>query len=281
VIVLEVQKMTNDLAGLTALVTGGGSSIGLASARHLARDGASVLIVGRNAEKLERAAESLRDVAAPGVQVDWKTADVTCEADVEEAVGRATELAGRFSICVASAGGASPTPFLDADPVVFRAVVDLNILGSYLTFKHAARAMMETRSGGSCIAISSTSAVATTRGLAAYCASKAGLDMLVRVAAEELGEYGIRVNAVRPGLTKREAPSPIFVDPALLDVIVKRTPLGRTGIPDDTAAAVRFFAGPESSWITGQCVTIDGGSTLRGGTDLTTALARFQPLTGT
>jgi NAD(P)-dependent dehydrogenase (short-subunit alcohol dehydrogenase family) len=273
--------MSAALAGLSALVTGGGSSIGLASARYLVRDGASVLIVGRDIEKLERATESLRAVAAPGAQVAWAAADVTEEDELVNAFDRAADLPGRLAICVASAGGAVPTPFVAGATADFRAVVELNLVGSCVTFKHAARAMIEVGSGGSCIAVSSTSAVVTNRGLAAYCASKAGLDMLVRVAADELGASGIRVNAVRPGLTKREAKSPIFSDPVLLDSILKGTPLGRAGIPDDTAAVVRFLAGPESSWITGQCLTIDGGSTLGGGSDLTSALPRFDPLTTT
>ncbi len=258
-------------------MTGGGSSIGLASARHLVRDGASVLIAGRNREKLSLAAVALREEAGPEVEVAWVVADVTVEDDVAAAVDQAVRLGpGRLSICVASAGGALPTPFVDGSTADFRAVIELNLVGSYLTFKHAAAAIVQT---GSLIAVSSTSAVVTNRGLAAYCASKAGLDMLVQVAADELGAQGIRVNAVRPGLTKREAVSPIFGDAALMDTILRGTPLGRTGIPDDTAAVVRFLAGPESSWITGQCLTIDGGSTLRGGSDLTSALARFQPLT--
>jgi NAD(P)-dependent dehydrogenase (short-subunit alcohol dehydrogenase family) len=271
--------MTGVLTGQTALVTGGGSSIGLASARHLVRDGASVVIAGRDEAKLTRSAEALRRGAAPGVEVAWVAADITVEDQVAAAVDQAARLSGRFSICVASAGGALPTPFVDGAADTFRAVIELNLVGSYLTLKHAARAMIETGGTGSCIAVSSTSAVVTNRGLAAYCASKAGLDMLVQVAADELGAQGIRVNGVRPGLTKREAVSPIFGDVVLMDTIVKGTPLGRTGVPDDTAAMVRFLAGPESSWITGQCLTIDGGSTLRGGSDLTTALSRFQPLT--
>jgi NAD(P)-dependent dehydrogenase (short-subunit alcohol dehydrogenase family) len=263
------------LDGQSALVTGGGSSIGLASARHLAQDGASVLIVGRNPDKLRRAAEGLRAHAVAPDRVDWTIADVTTEADIEAAVARATSLPGTFTICVASAGGAMPTPFVDADGATFRAVVDLNLVGLFFTFKHAARAMIQNGTAGSLVAISSTSATTSTPGLAAYCASKAGVDALVRVAADELGSHGIRVNAVRPGLTRREAPSPIFGDATLLEAMIRGTPLGRTGVPDDTAAFVRFLAGADASWVTGQCITIDGGSSLRGRADLSAALPRF------
>jgi NAD(P)-dependent dehydrogenase (short-subunit alcohol dehydrogenase family) len=269
--------VTAPLAGQVAMITGGGSSIGYASARHLLRDGASVLIVGRDVAKLQRATRTLQDESAVE-RVGWMAADVTVESQIEAAFARAADLPGTLSICVASAGGAVPTPLPHGDTDAFRAVVDLNLVGVYLTIKHAADVMIRERTAGSCIAISSTSAVVTIPGLAAYCASKAAVDMLVRVAADELGEHGIRVNAVRPGLTKREARSPIFGDPELLGSFVRGTPLGRTGVPDDTAAAVRFLAGPESSWITGQCLTIDGGSTLRGRPDLSSALPRFAPL---
>ena len=159
--------MTDPLAGQSALVTGGGSSIGLASARYLVRDGASVMIVGRDVRKLERAAEGLRHEAASDARIAFAVANVTDEDDMVNAFERTSHLPGRFSICVASAGGAVPTPFVAGATTDFRAVVELNLIGSYLTFKHAARAMIEAGSGGSCIAVSSTSAVVTNRGLVA------------------------------------------------------------------------------------------------------------------
>jgi NAD(P)-dependent dehydrogenase (short-subunit alcohol dehydrogenase family) len=262
------------LAGARALVTGGGSSIGLGATRVLARDGALVTMVGRNGEKLRDAAARLRD--DEGLDVDWVIADVTDEAQIEAAVARAAADTGRLDICVASAGGATMSPIVDYELHNFHEPFRLNVMGSYLTLKHACRTMT---AGGSFIAISSESAVIPIRNLSAYCSSKAGLDMLTRVAADELGARGIRVNGIRPGLTRREAPSPIFTNDDVMRRYREQTPLVRSGVPDDCAYAIRFFAGPESSWTTGQCLTIDGGMDLRGAPDLSSALSRFRELT--
>ena len=263
------------LAGARALVTGGASSIGLGATRVLARDGAQVLMVGRNETKLRDVTARLRD---EGLEVDWTTADVTDEAQIERAVAKAASDTGRLDICVASAGGATMSPLLDYELANFHEPFRLNVVGSYLTLKHACRAMP---AGGSFIAISSESAIISIRNLSAYCASKAALDMMVRVAADELGGRGVRVNAIRPGLTRREAPSPIFSNDDVMRRYREQTPLVRSGLPDDCAYAVRYFAGRESSWTTGQCLTINGGMNLRGAPDLSSALSRFRELTET
>lgn len=255
------------IAGLAALVTGGGSSIGLASARALVAGGARVLIVGRDRAKLE--------AAAGAIGADWMVADVTDEAAIAAAVDRASAVNGRLDICVASAGTAAMGSILELDLDKLRVAFDLNVVGSYLTLKHACRAMT---AGGSFIAISSDSAVMSVRNLSAYCASKAGLDMLVRVAADELGEHGIRVNSIRPGLTRREAQSPIFENESMLARYRERTPLVRMGVADDSAHAVRYLAGPESAWVTGQTFAVDGGLELRGAPDISAIGNRFHEL---
>jgi NAD(P)-dependent dehydrogenase (short-subunit alcohol dehydrogenase family) len=264
------------LAGSIAVITGGGSSIGLASARAFVRDGASVLIVGRNTDKLARAEAALRSESRGDALVGSFAADVTVNEQIAAAFESVVSWPGAVRICVASAGAAFPTPILDSDPSAFRAVVDLNLNGLYATLQCAARAMRDA-GGGSFVAISSTSAVSTIRGLAGYCASKAAVDMLVRVAADELGPFNIRVNSVRPGLTRREAASPIFDYPETLQMVVSGIPLGRAGTVEDSAGIIRFLAGPESSWITGASVNVDGGGSLRGGLDLTETMKRLYP----
>ena len=261
------------LDGARALVTGGGSSIGLGATRALARDGARVLMVGRNDVKLRDATERLRD---EGLEVEWVTADVTDEAQIAGAVARAASETGRLDICVASAGGSTMSPVLDYELARFREPFALNVVGSYLTLKHAGAAMPQ---GGSFVAISSESSIMSIRNLSAYCASKAALDMMVRVAADELGARGIRVNCIRPGLTRREAPSPIFGNDQIMSRYRAQTPLLRSGVPEDCAQAVRYFAGLESAWVTGQCLTVDGGMDLRGAPDLSPIMARFRALT--
>ncbi len=260
------------LAGATALVTGGGSSIGWAAAQLLARAGAHVTIAGRSVERLRSAA--LR-AAADGFDIQWIPTVVTEDADVAAAVAAAAARTGRLDVCVAAAGSAVMAPLLECTVEQLLSPFELNVVGSYLTLKHAGRAMV---AGGSFVAVSSQSAVVSFRGLAPYGASKAALDMLVRVAADELGPHGIRVNSVRPGLSEREAPSPIFSDQALLARYRERTPLTRNGTAFDSAYAIRYFAGPESAWVTGQCLTVDGGLELRGAPELTPMQARFNTI---
>jgi NAD(P)-dependent dehydrogenase (short-subunit alcohol dehydrogenase family) len=126
----------------------------------------------------------------------------------------------------------------------------------------AGEAMIRNGSG-SFVAISSTAAVFSARYLSAYCAGKAAVDQLVRVAADELGQHGIRVNSVQPGLTRTASTAGSFRNPAMMAAFLEQQPIPRHGEVDDIAHAVRYFAGPESSWTTGQLLTVDGGHTLR------------------
>ena len=122
--------------------------------------------------------------------------------------------------------------------------------------------------GGSIVCLSSGSAVLTFRYLASYHIAKAALEGLVRSAADELGEAGIRVNAIRPGMTRAGGTGPMFESGATA-AFMPEYPLGRLGEPTDMAGAVRFLCGPESAWITGQCIAVDGGNLLRRSPDLT------------
>jgi NAD(P)-dependent dehydrogenase (short-subunit alcohol dehydrogenase family) len=257
------------LAGYGALVTGGGSGIGLAAAKRLAADGASVTICGRTEERLVAAAGEIEALAARDALVSWVTADVTDEDDVRDAVARATEPTGGLHVAVACAGGSQHMgPLVLADVDAFRATVDLNVTGTFLTLKHAAPVMAH-GGGGSFVAISSIAGPVTHRYLGAYCVGKAGIEMLVRVAADELGASGVRVNAIRPGLVETEMVAGITMGGPVLDDYLDQMPLRRVGTADDIANAVRYLAGPESSWVTGQLLGVDGGHALRRGPDYT------------
>ena len=157
-------------------------------------------------------------------------------------------------------------PFDQADVEAIRSTVELNLVGTALCIKHAIPAM-RAAGGGSIIGMSSGAGHFPHRYLWAYGAAKAGIDMLCRSAAEELGADGIRVNTVRPGIVDDELMAPITGGGPLLDDYIEGMPLGRVGQVEDIAAAVRFLAGPESSWITGVCLPIDGGHHLRKGAD--------------
>jgi NAD(P)-dependent dehydrogenase (short-subunit alcohol dehydrogenase family) len=258
-----MQTPSRALDGRTALVTGGGSGIGLACARHLLRDGATVTLAGRSEDKLRAAAAALAADAATGAEVRIAACDVTDEAQVAAAVRVAAGGDG-LDVAVANAGGGAAGSVLTTSAEEWRLTLDVNLTGAFLTIKHAGQAM-RTRGGGAIVAVSSIAGVLTHRFMSAYCASKAGLEMLVRCAADELGGLGVRVNAVRPGLVPTDLATPLTADGTVVDDYLDQMPLARLGTTDDIAAAVRWLAGPESSWVTGQCIAIDGGHTLRRG----------------
>lgn len=250
------------LAGMHALVTGGGTGIGLGCARRLAADGARVTICGRRREVLDEA------VAAIGGATRAVTADVTDEADVAAAVAAACSDAGGLDILVANAGGGlGAGPLVLMERVAWEQTLALNTTGTWSLIRHAAPVMARS-GGGSIVAMSSIAGHLTHRHLGAYAVAKAGTEMLVRNAADELGCYGIRVNGVRPGLVPTDASGPLNDHAATRQDYLDQMPLGRTGTVEDVAALVGFLVGPESTWITGQLIGVDGGHSLRRGPDL-------------
>lgn len=253
------------ITGKAALVTGGGSGIGLGAATRLAADGAHVTICGRTEAKLVAAVEQIAPSVGEGGSIRHVVADITVDEQIAAAVAAAAEPTGRLEIVFANAGGSTHLgPIEEADEAALRATIDLNLLGTMLTLKHAAAAM-RAGGGGSIITMSSGAGAFPHRWLWAYGAAKAGIDMLTKSAAEELGEAGIRVNSVQPGIVDDELMAPITGGGPLLDDYLAGMPLGRVGQVDDIAEAVRFLAGPESSWITGINLPIDGGHHLRHG----------------
>jgi NAD(P)-dependent dehydrogenase (short-subunit alcohol dehydrogenase family) len=123
--------------------------------------------------------------------------------------------------------------------------------------------------GGSIVAVSSIAGPLTHRFMTAYCVSKAGLEMLVRQVADELGVAGVRANAVRPGLVPTDATVTLTTTDVIREDYLAQMPIARVGTDDDVAALVRFLLGPESTWITGQCIGVDGGHSVRRGPDIT------------
>jgi NAD(P)-dependent dehydrogenase (short-subunit alcohol dehydrogenase family) len=255
---------TSSITGRTALVTGGGSGIGLGAAIRLAADGAHVTICGRTEDKLVAAAAEISAALGEGGSVRHLVADITVEEQITAAVAFAAEPTGALDILFANAGGSMHMgPFAEADAEALRATVDVNLVGTMLTIKAAVAAMRA--NGGSIITMSSGAGAFPHRYLWAYGASKAGIDMLSRSAAEELGADGIRVNSVQPGIVDDELMSFITAGGKLLDDYIAGMPIARVGTVEDIAEAVRFLAGPESSWITGVNLPIDGGHHLRAG----------------
>jgi NAD(P)-dependent dehydrogenase (short-subunit alcohol dehydrogenase family) len=230
--------------------------------------------MGRTESRLQEAVASLRSDAPPEARIAAVAGDVTSEDAVAAAVACAAEPTGRLDVAVANAGAGAGGPLFATTVEMWRYTVDVNLTGTFLTIKHAGQ-RIAAAGGGAIVAISSIAGPLTHRFMAPYCASKAGVEMLVRVAADELGPLGVRCNAVRPGLVPTEMADPLVQDHVVVDDYLDQMPLGRLGRVEDVASAVRWLVGPESDWVTGQCFAVDGGHTLRRGPRIETMVERF------
>ncbi|MBY0400414.1 SDR family oxidoreductase [Myxococcota bacterium] len=250
------------LADQRALVIGASSGIGLATAEALAVDGAHVLMCARGKERLEAAAKALAArLPEAKDRITTRVVDGLDGAQVKAAVDAAAGTSG-LDIAISVPGGGNFSPVLAYDDEDFSRTIDANVRPIFLLIKYAGRAMVR-KGGGSIVAVSSTAAIMSSPFLAAYCASKAACDQLVKVAADELGRHGVRINAVRPGLTRTGATDGMFGARPLIESFLAEQPIRHEGEPGDIARAIRFLAGPESVWITGEALTVDGGHTIR------------------
>ena len=238
-------------ADKVAVVTGGASGIGLATTRRLVAEGGRVVVA-------DLAASSLADVDAElGDAVVTVEADISDEAAVAGLVATATERFGRLDIAFANAGIGSIARLADLSVEEWHRVLAINLTGPYLLIKHAGPAMGP---GGSIVVTASLNAVQPGVGMGAYCTSKAGVAMLVEVAAMELGPRGIRVNAVAPGLVMTPLTQAVTMLPAILDDYVDNTLVGRYAAPEEIAGVVAFLCSDEAGYITGTLQLIDGGA---------------------
>ena len=250
------------LEGQHAFITGGGSGIGLACAQAFLADGATVTIAGRSTERLEAA---LADLASLPGQAHAVSVDIADESSVQSGIEKA-HARQALTIAVANAGTGSAGPFLETQSEDWDRVIQTNLNGTFYTFKHAGRAIQQ--SGGAMCAISSIAGLRTHHWMSAYCTSKAGIDMLVRNTADELGELGIRVNSVCPGLVVTDLSQGLHETDAIREDYLSCMPIQRLGQPEDIANAVRFLCGPESGWVTGTTLAVDGGHHLRRGPNI-------------
>ncbi len=235
-----------ELNGKLAVVTGGANGIGFAIARLLAGQGASVWLLDLEREHPERAA---REIGARAV-----TADVTRR----ESLDAAFAMAGTPDIVMANAGIAKEADLCDHTTEDWEHILSVNLTGAFHTVQAAAR-LMKSRGGGAIVVTASTNSYDGEARLAAYNASKAGLLGLVHTAANELGPYQIRVNAVCPGLIRTRLTERHFSTPEVLRDYFRHIPLGRGGEPDEVARASVFLASSLASYITGATLFVDGG----------------------
>ncbi len=268
--------MQLSFADRTYLVTGGGSGIGKGLAAALAGAGANVMIVGRNADKLAAAAEQIEAGDGAG-SVRYEPADVTDEDEMTRAVDAAAAWNGRLHGVVHCAGGTETIgPITQIDSEAWRRTVDLNVNGTMYVLKHACRELVR-GGGGSFVGISSIAASNTHRWFGAYGVTKSAIDHMMMLAADELGASWVRVNSIRPGLTRTELVAPVMGSPELSEDYRICTPLPRVGEVEDVANLALFLLSDAASWITGQVINVDGGQMLRRGPDFS---AMLEPVFG-
>jgi NAD(P)-dependent dehydrogenase (short-subunit alcohol dehydrogenase family) len=248
------------LEGKTALVTGASHGMGKASARLLAEDGAAVMIMGRRDTLLNEALAELR-AQVPGARFEAFNGDAGDATSAQAAIEAAHAMQGRLDIIAATVGRGVYIPILMCDETDILDEYRLSFLTAFFMIRYGVPKMER---GGSIVCVSSTAGTLPCAGLGPYAAAKAALEMFVKVAADEVSKAQIRINAVRPGFTRAEGTQFMFSDEELLKVFTDFIPLGRAGESEDLARAIRFLAGPESGWVTGQIFAADGGQELRG-----------------
>lgn len=250
--------MEQRFAGKTVIVTGAGSGIGEGCARRFAAEGANVVLAGRRQAKLHEVAADLEPKRTLTV-----VADVVQRGDVERLVAETVERFGGIDVLVANAGTAVMKPFEETTPEEWRTVQATNVDGYYHCVQLALPHLK--RSQGSVIVTASVSGLGGDWGMSAYNASKGAVVNFTRALALELGQAGVRVNAVAPSLTESEMTAGILGDEAVIAKFKERMPLGRAATPADIAGPVAFLASDDARFVTGAILPVDGGVTASNG----------------
>jgi NAD(P)-dependent dehydrogenase (short-subunit alcohol dehydrogenase family) len=246
-----------DLGDRVALVTGAGSGIGAAIATELARAGATVVLVGRRANRLEQVSEVIAANGGKALPLPW---DIGRGDDAEELVAAAAALAGDdINVLVHAAGNQIRKPATEMTLADFDRVVGIHLRAAFALSRAVARPLIARQRPGSVLYVGSvTSARAGLRDTVAYGAAKSGLLGLMRTQAVEWAAQGVRVNTVAVGFVATEMTRDIDGTPAR-QALVSRAPIGRLGTPEEIARVITFLASDHASFITGECVTVDGG----------------------
>jgi 3-oxoacyl-[acyl-carrier protein] reductase len=239
-----------DLGGRVAVVTGAGGGIGRASARRLAEAGATVVCADRDAGRAATTAES---IAGAGGEADTVGLDVSDRAAVDDLVAGVVDRHGRLDVLANIAGVMHRSLVLETDEADLDRVLGINLKGAFFCAQAAARVMVP-GGGGSIVNMASAAVDQPAAELAVYGMAKAGLVQLTRVLAQELGEHGVRVNAVAPGYVRTP-----MTDRSKDEAMATFTPLRRVGEPDDIAYAVLYLAADASRFMTGQILRPNGG----------------------
>lgn len=242
----------------TVIVTGATSGIGRAAAESFGREGASVLLVGRNEAVLNDVAAGVRNAGSRAVAC---AADVTSADAPQRIVGAALDAFGGIDVLVNAAGVIAAGALEATTDEVWDAMMAINLRAPFRLMRAAAPHLAERK--GCVVNVSSVNGLRSFPGVLAYCVSKAGVDQLTRCAAIEMAPLGVRINAVNPGVTVTNLHRRSGMDEAQYAAFLERSrtthPLGRPGQPDDIAGMILFLASDRASWMTGETIPIDGG----------------------
>ena len=242
-----------DLKGKVAIVTGAGSGIGYAIAERFAAAGAGICV---NYLGYEEEAKALVQRLPRAIAVK---ADVSKPADVQVMVDATVSQLGAVDVLVNNAGVERSMPFLDIDEATWDLMVDVDLKGAFLCAQACGRVMRDAGNGGSIVNISSVHEDVAFPGFTPYCAAKGGLRMMMRNAALELAEFGIRVNNVAPGAIATPINTKTLNDPEKVAILQRIIPLSRMGKPEEVAEVALFLASDASSYVTGSTYYVDGG----------------------
>ncbi len=250
-----------DLTGKVAVVTGSSRGIGKSIAEHLAARGAKVVVSSRKQDACDAVAAAINDQHGAGTALAV-AASISSKEALEELMQRTRAELGPVDILICNAASNPHYGSLDTiDDAMFRKTLDNNILSNHWLIQ-LALPDMRAKHDGAIVVISSIGGLRGSSVLGAYTITKAADIQLVRNYAVENGQHGIRVNGIAPGLVKTDFARALYENPEAAKAAVARTPMGRLGVPDDIAGAAVFLASPGASWLTGQTLVVDGGTTV-------------------
>ena len=248
------------LENRVAIVTGGARGIGRGAAMELAKDGARVVVADRRADEAKAVAERIQqETGRPALGLAMEQ---TKPEDVARMVEATVKEFGEIDILFANAGFSRLVPFLDITAEQWQRMIDVNLTGTFSVCQAVARQMVAQKKGGRMIVTASVMADFNGNQQAHYCAAKAGVKLLGKCMAAELGNHRITVNVISPGVIATEMTTPLLEEPGIANMVRAITPLGRWGEAREVGRLVAFLASDDAAYINGQVINVDGGQSL-------------------